>query len=116
MVWSAVGEGALFRDIDLGAVGPWWVSEMEEQLSGLGDTVRVRKRARGRPTVWSWADSEQRRMRRQSWDGRRRTRRAQGPGSLGKSVFPKGGNGQRCLVLARSCEQSPLGFATWDHW
>lgn len=64
MVWSAVGEGALFRDIDLGAVGPWWVSEMEEQLSGLGDTVRVRKRARRRPTVRSWADSEQRRMRR----------------------------------------------------
>ena len=53
MVWSAVGEGALFRDIDLGAVGPWWVSEMEEQLSGLGDTVRVRKRARRRPTVRS---------------------------------------------------------------
>ena len=44
MVWSAVGEGALFRDIDLGAVGPWWVSEMEKQLSDLGDIVRVRRR------------------------------------------------------------------------
>lgn len=56
-------ERELCLETDLGAVGPWWVSEMEEQLSGLGGTVRVRKRARGRPTVWSWADSEQRRIR-----------------------------------------------------